>query len=168
MKTKYICVAICLLTCLSIYTIYRSNNTVINELIMDIVSRSFYLSIKQKIASSIPLNNFMIYNLPEGLWVYCATLLSKDYYLKVSRLNIRLVFLPLLYAVMLEFLQLLHITNGQFDGMDISISILFWIAACKSFKSQHQEENILNNTSSTSLLCLSIYCIVYLSHVNIY
>jgi hypothetical protein len=158
--------AICLLACFSIYSIYRSNNTVINELIMDIVSRSAYMSIKQKIASSMPLNNFIIYNLPEGLWVYCATLVSKDYYLKFRRLNIRLVFLPLLYAVMLEFLQLLHITNGQFDGVDISTSILFWILACKSFKSQYQEENIANNTSLTPILCLSIYCIVYLSHVN--
>lgn len=154
-----------LLFCLFLYLFYRTEKTVINEIFISIFSYNRYLDLRNTISSALPLNEKIIYSLPEGLWVFCITLTSKYLFLKVGRHEINLVFFPLVFSIGLELLQLFHLSNGQFDFWDIGFSIIFWAIANYLIPFESRKQNILNPFNFRSLICLLSYLIVYLAHV---
>ena len=137
-----------------------------NQLFIQLSSLKTYEDIKYSITSSLPLNKYVIYSLPEGLWVFCITLTSKGFYMKLFNRQIDCALIPPIFAVGLELFQLFHITNGRFDILDIVVSLFFWFLALKITRTKASLENVFNAFNFNSMVCLLSYCIVYLAHVN--
>jgi hypothetical protein len=154
-----------LLASLFIYLFYRTEKTVVNDMLIRLISFDTYSSMKQHVMQFLPLNRFLIYSLPEGLWVFCITLTSQPYYIGVDSRRLQCLFLPIIYCICLEIFQLLHLTNGRFDLMDIETSILFWSIANHFFKYDGEMQNILKPLNLRSFACFASYGIVYLAHV---
>ena len=165
MSRRFYLVNLLLLVSLFIYMFYRTEKTVVNEIVIRIISLDNYLLIKQTVMQLLPLNKLLIYSVPEGLWVFCITLTSKPYYIQQGYLRINCVVVPIICCIGLELLQLLHLTNGRFDLMDILISILCWSLANYFFKYEGEKQNILQPLNLSSMACLASYGIVYLAHV---
>ncbi|RVU03011.1 hypothetical protein EOD41_03490 [Mucilaginibacter limnophilus] len=164
-KKQYILLSVSLFISLFIYLFYRTEKTVVNELIIRLVSYPVYISLKNFIGSSIPLNNIFIYSLPEGLWVFCITLTSKAYYVQYKNRYFDCTYIPLALCITLELLQLLHVTNGRFDYIDIAIFVLFWVLARYRFCGNNKKQHLLNKPNYSTLVCVISYGIVYLAHV---
>lgn len=154
-----------LLVSLFIYLFYRTEKTVINEIIISIVSFDRFNEMRKVVTNILPLNEHIIFSLPEGLWIFCVTLTSKYFFLKVGSNQINLIFIPLIFSIVLEFFQLLHLTNGRFDIWDIGLSVLFWAIANFLITYENSKQNILHPFTTNSLICLLSYLIVYLAHV---
>ncbi|QIL42625.1 hypothetical protein G7074_12995 [Pedobacter sp. HDW13] len=151
---------------LFIYLFYRTDKTLVNQIFIQLSSLKTYEDLKYIITSSLPLNKYIIYSLPEGLWVFCITLTSKGFYIKLFNRQIDCSLIPPVFAIGLELFQLLHITNGRFDILDITVSLFFWLLALKITHTKASLENVFNAFNFNSVVCLLSYCIVYLAHVN--
>lgn len=154
-----------LLISLFIYLFYRTEKTVVTEMFISIISLDKYIALKKTITSALTLNEFIIFSLPEGLWVFCITLTSKFMFIKVGKREFNLVYAPLLFSIGLEIFQLLHLTNGRFDFLDIAVSIAFWATANYLMKSNNTRQNLFKPFNFESLVFLFCYLIVYLAHV---
>ncbi|WP_224996328.1 hypothetical protein [Cesiribacter sp. SM1] len=166
MKRSYSLIALTLTISLFIYLFYRTERTVVNELVIFILSFDTYAAIRGSITNAIPLNGPAIFSLPGGLWVFCTTILSKDYYMKIRNHKMRIVVVPIVFAVGLELLQLIHFTNGMFDFWDVGFYIMFWFLGYYSFHSQRSQQNILSPFTLSSFICLTCFLAVYLAHVR--
>ncbi len=149
---------------LFIYLFYRTERTVINELFIKIFSFQKYYTLKNAVNLHLPLNKQLIYSLPEGLWVFAASLISKDFYIEINKWKLRGVFIPLAFALSLELLQLFNFTNGRFDLIDIAFAIIFWFIAF-FVKIDHGERNIFKPFTMNGFACMLCYAIVFLAHV---
>lgn len=167
MKSKYTSIALTLLISLFIYLFYRTNRTLVNQLLISIISFQRYSHLKTIITQTLPLPPLIIYSLPEGLWVFCITLTSKKYFISVQGYIIKLVCLPLAFSIGLELLQLLHITNGRFDVMDILVAISGWLAGRYLYNKDTDLQNVFSRLDLNAIACVGSYCIVYLAHVFI-
>lgn len=163
---KYIpLLTVSLFVCLFIYVFYRTENTLVNQLIIALFSRENYLGLKTIVTSTLPLNDYAIYSLPEGLWVFCITLTSSFFYLEVQKRKWSLVFVPILIVLIMELFQLLHIINGTFDLMDIAFSIGFWLMALFWTRANSGKEPLFQSFNTKTICCMTTYSIVYLAHV---
>jgi len=165
MKKHYILITLSLLFSLFIYLFYRTTKTVINEIFISIISIENYSVIRKYVTLALPLNEHIIYSLPEALWVFCITLTSKSLFISIANREFNLRFAPLLFAIILELFQLFHLTNGRFDFWDIGLSILFWTMANYLLKDASKRQNIISPFNKRSFICLFTYLIVYLAHV---
>lgn len=165
MRKKYFLIVLCLSICLFIYLFYRTEKTVVNEIFISIISFDKFVSLRKTVTNILPLNEYIIYSLPEGLWVFCITLTSKPFFFKIGSREINLLFIPLLFSIGLELFQLLHLTNGRFDILDIGFSILFWAIANYLITDKSIKQNIFHPFTAKSFICLLSYIIVYLAHV---
>jgi hypothetical protein len=163
---KYIpLVAFSLFICLFIYLFFRTEKTIINQVFISLFSKEAYHNLKTSIHTILPLYQPFIYSLPEGLWVFCITITSRFFYMRIGRIKINLSLVPLVVAVGLELCQLLHVTNGRFDFMDIGFSFFFWLVAYTFTDTGGKEENIRTRTTFNGVSCAFCYSIVYLAHV---
>ena len=151
--------------CLFVYVFFRTESTIINEIIQNILGADFLILLKQNISKSIHLNRHLIYSVPEGLWVFCVCLISKGLYFKIKDTKINCAYLSLIYPIALEFLQKNKITNGTFDVYDILFSIFFWLIAYLFISSPYEEKNIFEKYSFRTVCSVFGYLIVYLSDV---
>ncbi|MDQ8005363.1 MAG: hypothetical protein REI64_11230 [Pedobacter sp.] len=165
MKQKYIFIGVALLISLFIYLFYRTEKTVATNIFIQIISYDSFLALKASIVNALPLNNIVVYSLPEGLWVFCITLTSKSYFINIRNWHFDCVFIPLIFCFTLEIFQFFHITNGRFDFMDIWFCIVFWILGILILRDKVEKENILAWSNSKPFVCLASYGIVYLAHV---
>lgn len=164
-KKNYCLIVLSLLISLFIYLFYRTEKTVVNEIIISIISIDKFVDLRKMITNVVSLNKHIIYSMPEGLWVFCITLTSKPLFLKVGSREINLLFIPLIFSIGLELFQLLHLTNGRFDIWDIGFSVLFWAIANYLVTHKETKQNILHPFTTKSFICLFSYLIVYLAHV---
>nr|WP_255476689.1 hypothetical protein [Mucilaginibacter sp. AK015] len=148
-----------------IYLFYRADKTAVNEIVIRLISFETYINLKAYITAALPLNDTVVYSLPEGLWVFCITLTSKPYYITLINRRVNLVFMPLLICIVLEVFQLFHITNGRFDFMDIGVSVIFWILGNYVLKDGDEKQDIMTRPNLKMVICLASYGIVYLAHV---
>ncbi len=165
MKKYYILITLSLLSSLFIYLFYRTTKTVVNEIFISIISIDTYSAMRKYVTMVMPLNEHIIYSLPEALWVFCITLTSKSLFISIANHEFNLLFAPLFFAIGLELFQLFHLTNGRFDFWDIGLSILFWATANYLIKDVSNRQNILSPFNKRSFICLFTYLIVYLAHV---
>jgi hypothetical protein len=163
---KITSIASALSVSLFIYLFYRSEKTVVNELMIFVFSFETYTFLKNTIIQLIPLPKAIVYSLPGGLWIFCATALSQDFYLKMKGFMLQLAFVPVVFALGLEFCQLAHLTNGRFDIRDISCYVFFWLLAYLFFPSQGSQQNIASPFTVNGFICLACFHSVYLAHVN--
>lgn len=155
-----------LLVSLFVYLFYRSEQTVVNELFQFVFSGEVYFKLKTMVTESIALPQFLIFSLPEGLWVLAVTIASKNFYFDKEKRLFHLAFLPLLIAIVLEVFQLFHITNGTFDWWDIASAICFWAVGYFLLPSPSSKQRLFVRMNINSLICLASYMVLYLSHVS--
>lgn len=165
MRRNYFLIVLSLLICLFIYLFYRTEKTVVNEIFISLISFDKFVELRKAVTNILPLNEHIIYSLPEGLWVFCITLTSKPLFIKVGSREINLLFIPLIFSIGLELFQLLHLTNGRFDIWDIGFSVLFWAIANYLITQNNTKQNILHPFTTKSFICLLSYLTVYLAHV---
>ena len=165
MKKIYCLIIISLIGSLFIYLFYRTENTVINEIAISIISHDKFIALRNSFSNNLTLNEHIIYSLPEGLWVFCITLTSKFIFVKIGTREINLLFIPLIFSICLEIFQLFHFTNGRFDFWDIGFSILFWVAANYLIEHKSSRQNILKPFTINSFTCLLTYLIIFLAYV---
>lgn len=120
---------------------------------------------KKSVAEFLPLNSHIIYSLPEGLWVFCITLTSGSFYIKQGKFFLAGSYIPILFAVGLELMQLCNITYGRFDFWDIGFALFFWQVAQRLNPAEDNKNNILRDISFKTIFCVSSYSIIYFSHV---
>jgi len=166
MRRTYSLAAVPLLISLFIYLFYRSRSTVVNELMAFIFSSGVYNQARRAVSYAIPLSEPVVFSLPGGLWVFCLTILSKDLYLKIGNTRIQVALLPILFVIGLEFLQLIHFTNGTFDLWDIGFYLAFWSLGYLGLPSRDLQQNVLSPFTLKGFLCLTCFLSVYLAHVN--
>lgn len=118
------------------------------------------------VTESIALPQFLIFSLPEGLWVLAVTIASKNFYFDKEKRLFHLAFLPLLIAIVLEVFQLFHITNGTFDWWDIASAICFWAVGYFLLPSPSTKQRLFVRMNINSLICLASYMVLYLSHIS--
>jgi uncharacterized membrane protein len=155
-----------LFSSLFIYLFYRTEHTVVNSLFNIIFGHRNYHALKASIHTYLPLNEFIVFSLPEGLWVFCITLTSKDFYLKIGRATIHLAILPLIFVIGLEILQLFHITNGTFDFLDILTALLSWMVGFFLVEEGNPKQHPFKPINKKTIALLASYAIVYLAHVS--
>jgi len=165
MKRVY-SVSLILLISLFIYVFYRTEKTVINELFILLLSFNAYSLIKDSVIHAIPLNQHLIYSLPGGLWIFCATALSQGFYFGIRSRKIRLDLIPIVFALGLELCQLIHFTHGTFDLWDVASYLVFWLLAYYSFQPGHERRDILSPFTPQGFICLACFLSVYLAHVS--
>ncbi len=71
----------------------------------------------------------------------------------------RLDLVPILFALGLEFCQLVHFTHGTFDSWDIAFYLVFWLLAYYAFQSGHEQKNILSPFTLQGFICLACFFI---------
>ena len=163
---KYIpLLAICLSACLFIYVFYRTEKTLVNYIATALLSKAGYEGIKEIIISILPLRNVIVYSLPEGLWVFCITITSSFFYIRIRNRELSLTLVPILMAVFMEVSQLIGFTNGRFDVMDILFSAVFWMSGLYITKNNPDKEPIFQSFNARAVFCASNYAIVYMAHV---
>ena len=150
---------------LFIYVFYRTDKTLINYIISTLFSYERYTGLKNSVVSTLPLNDYIIYCLPGGLWVFCITITSSFFYVEVQDRRWSLVFIPLLVALVMELCQLANLTNGRFDVMDIVFSVGLWLLAVLLTNANPVKEPLFQSFNAKTICCMASYSIVYLSHV---
>ncbi len=164
---KYIpLIAVSLFFCLFIYVFYRTEKTLVNQVVITLFSQESYCGLKISITSILPLKDCLIYSLPEGLWVFCITLTSSFFYVDVQKRKWSMVFVPMLVALIMEVFQLLHFINGRFDLMDITFSAGFWLLALFWTGTNSGRESLFQSFNTKTVCCMISYAIVYLAHVT--
>lgn len=114
----------------------------------------FHINIHQNLS----VNYLILYNLPSALWVFSSTLLSLDYNVKVNKeYRLQLIYLPLYFIVGLELLQLLKITDGTFDVLDIIIPFLTWYVAYYLLRN-----NTIHSKKKYKLLKIAFFSLSFL------
>jgi hypothetical protein len=163
---KYIpLLAVSLVICLFVYVFYRTEKTLVNQLVIALFSQDRYTSVKGSITSALPLQEHLIYSLPEGLWVFCITLTSSFFYLEVRQRKWSLVIVPLGVAYIMELCQLWRLTNGRYDWMDIGFATGFWALALVCTRTNVYKEPLFRPITPKAICCMGSYSIVYLAHV---
>lgn len=164
---KYIPIlAVSLFFCLFIYVFYRTERTLVNQVVIALFSHERYISLKHSVTAVLPLQDYLVYSLPEGLWVFCITLTSSSFYLEVQKRKWYLAVAPLLIALLLELFQLFHFTNGRFDIMDIAFATGFWLLAMYWTRANAGKEPLFQSLNTRTVCCMMSYSIVYLAHVT--
>lgn len=155
-----------LLFSLFVYLFYRSEQTVVNELFQFIFTEDVYFSLKASISEKLALPTFLVFSLPEGLWVLAVTIASKNIYVGKQKYLVHLAILPIFFAITLEFFQLANIANGTFDWLDIASAICFWTLGYFMLPSPSNVQRLFLKMDVNSVICLASYMVVYLSHVT--
>ncbi len=165
MKIKYYIIGISLLLSLFVYVFYRTEQTLVNYLCIQMVGGDMFSLSRIWMHKHITLSAFQRYSLPEALWILSITLLSKRYVIKWGRFTFSLLYLPLILAFGFECFQFLGWSPGQADINDLVGGILFWIIGVLLFPERDPKISLFKNMNIHSLLCTGTYAVVYLAHV---
>lgn len=165
MKKVY-SVSIALGISLFIYAFYRSEKTLVNSIIIMCLSIDTYTAMKSFVVQAIPLDELIVFSIPGGLWVFCATAVSEGFYVRVRNRRIQVAIVPVVFAIGLEFCQLIHLTNGQFDLLDIAAYLFFWSLAAFIFESHETQQKKLSPFTLPGFICVACILSVYLAHVT--
>ncbi len=112
LKAKYLLVSIALVVSLLIYHFYRVDHTLVNMIWTGTLGSSAHNTL-------LVLPDWVVYNLPETLWVFSATVLSYDVSTLQKRSLVMMYVSPFLVAVGIELFQLIHLTDGVYDIYDL-------------------------------------------------
>lgn len=166
LSINHFTIALSLLFSLFVYLFYRSEQTVVNEIFQFVFSGEVYFNLKASISENIVLPNFLVFSLPEGLWVLAVTLASKNIYFGKQKHLIHVAILPIIISLTLELFQLIHVTNGTFDWLDIASAISFWSLGYFLLPSPSKNQRLFFKMNVNSVICLASYMVLYLSHVS--
>ena len=72
--------------------------------------------------------DFLLFNLPDGLWVFALTSQIQILWKKrSSNLNLTWLFIALIFSFSFELFQLTNLIAGTFDYLDLVFSLGAWI-----------------------------------------
>ena len=165
MKINYACVVVSLLACLFIYVFYRPEGTLINIILNDILPSDMLLSLKQSVRFHIPLNDTVVYSLPGGFWVFSATVLARKLRLRLFKKQVNLEWLPMSFALWLEFWQYFGVVKGRFDIVDILLVIIFGLLAIVAHKPMQFQQQLVFPFHRRSVAFAFVFVCVFLGHV---
>ena len=138
----------------------------VNILINYVTQRESAVSLSA-VSNWMPLSPLIIYCVPSGLWCLALTILGSNLNFQVASRNIQFVFVPIVFVVVSELLQLLEFTDGTFDVLDIIVSFGFWLLGFSwhllrgSESRRHMKNSQIQLVVFSSVLALS-----YLSDVG--
>ena len=112
-----------------IYIVFRSDNFLVSNILESMIGTNEITNITEQIRLNINLSYSNINSLPSALWVFSTSFLSSR-----SKFNSRITWyiwitIPLIYSLGLEGLQLLQVTDGTYDPLDVKYSIIGWVCA---------------------------------------
>jgi len=163
---KDLIIAFFLLLSLLIYVFYRTEKTIVNQLITFLFSAEYFIELQNMVRKFLPLNDKIIYSFPGAAWVFCATLTSKFVFIKFWKYKINLLYAPIIFVTIVEVLQFCKITNGHFDIFDLIFSLIFWVVAAFFFNYRESKQNLINPLNANSVVCAMSYMVVFLSDVR--
>lgn len=166
MKKYCTIISLALFFGLFVYLVFRSQHTIVNILLNKLTNGNA-MPIICDIRQHFLLPKFMIYSLPEGLWALAATLVSKRLFLRTKRGSLHLAWVPLIYCISLEILQLFGWMPGSFDFMDILFPLVLTIYGIYFIKCPLPIQYLLQRFNYRTFFFVYIYAIVFLSHVSI-
>ena len=123
------------------------------------------LIFKQQVRLALPLNEAIVYSFPGGLWVFCATLLASRLKIDYKFNSIHLTWLPMLFALWLEFWQFFGMVKGRFDVMDILFVLSFGLLAKMLVSYQALPENNFAVSNKPSRAFIMVFACVFMAHV---
>jgi hypothetical protein len=144
-----------------IYLIYRDSSILFNQLFLPVGFQTAFD--RQQIHDLLPLPNWVIYSFPGGIWVFITTIIAKKYDRTENKITRYFAFIPLIYAVGLEFLQLFHFTDGTFDWVDL---LIIFVAAFAAGGSNKLELSLKNHPNFQNLALFSAFLVLFLSDVH--
>lgn len=154
-----------LLISLFIYFFYRSEQTLVNHIFNFLLSSNDLSLLRDKVQLLLPLPSIVVYSLPEGLWIFFVTQVSKELIWCRNKRKVSFILLPLLVAITIEIFQYFHITNGTFDHLDLIVAASFWSLSVFLFPPQLDQLKVQYYSNYKTFLFLSSYLIVILSDV---
>lgn len=161
----YSVIVLGLLAALFLYAFYRTTDTFVNRILITIFSRDSFHELRDVVTAKMPLPDWIVYSVPEALWVFCATLTSKNLYISIGRYSINCVYIPISFAFLWEVFQLVDITKGHCDFWDIILSSIAFVLAKKFFKPPYGIVYVFKTFTFQVFLFFVMFAIVYLSHV---
>lgn len=158
MRWRNVIIAVFVAFCLFVYLFFRTETTIVNKLAIFLINIENYTALRLWVRALIHLPDVVIYSLPEGLWIFCLTLLARNVKFSLGNKLIDCSIFPLIYALMLELLQWLNITNGTFDSMDLVFASSFWLVArnIKTPQLYHLPLSFYNTRSQVLLFSFSL------------
>lgn len=110
-----------------IYISFRSEKILINVLIQKTYLVNVFRNYRILLSPALHyIPSFVYYSLPSALWLFSAfNLIFSLWNFEINRYNIMWFASPLVYCVALEFMQMIHFTDGTFDIFDL---IFYFVA----------------------------------------
>ncbi len=165
MKLKYFIITLALLLSLFVYLFYRTEQTVVNWMAIQIVGWEPFHQIRTWVNDRVILSGFQMYSLPEALWILSITLLSKRYVIRFNEKEVPLWFLPIMMAFGFEFFQWMQWSPGHADFNDLWGAMLFWALGMLVFPEKEPKISLFQSFNIHAILCTGTYAVVYLAHV---
>ena len=162
-KQHILLLTISLLFSLFVYFFYRTEKTLVTQIYIYIFSEENYFYIRNYVVERVFLPVFVVKCLPGGLWVFCATLLSKGLFIRFGHHQFPCMYFPLIISVGLEFCQLFKISKGVFDIRDIFCFIIFWLIVF--FWDTDSKKSALLEQKHQKIACVFCYMFIFLAHV---
>ena len=106
----------------SLYLLYRPDTLVMFEVCKNLGIYDFIISLRPQDT----INSWMVYSLPDGLWLLAYILLMAALWNFDVRKSLRASFPLAFIAIGSELLQIPHLIPGVFDWMDL----LCYVMAC--------------------------------------
>lgn len=154
-----------LLVSLFIYLGFRTDKTIVNQLFIYLFSVDMFHQIQFYLQSWIPLSGSFIYSLPEALWLFSVVLVAKNFHFNVLGKKIPSALVPLIYALVLEIMQGVHLTKGRFDWMDIEFALIAFAVAMTFKNSPSRSVHLFHSGSRPIILFVGSFILVVLSVV---
>lgn len=104
----------------SIYLLFRSENILLFQWVQKIGFESFLTTLREN-SLSIKVPNWLLYSLPDGLWVYAFT---AALFLFWKGKNSIWIWIPIFTSVLFEVAQATKIIPGTFDFIDLLFSAI--------------------------------------------
>jgi hypothetical protein len=145
-----------------IYFFYRGNNIIFNQILSTFQLDCFFC--KDFIAFEFPLQDWIVYSLPGGIWVFVLSIILQNNHIRIFNQRIPLEYLPIVYGIGLEILQFFHWTDGTFDWVDLLL-IFTGFMFSKILNKESISVPFSWNYSRHNMLIISGFVVLILSDV---
>jgi hypothetical protein len=161
-------VAGALFSSLIIYLFYRSELCLVNVWVDNILPSTSFTTVRSAFQSALPLPDFVVYQIPGGLWVFAATLASGSGTLRIFNSRLSFGLFPLLAALGIELFQAVDLTDGTPDPGDVIAAIAgylmaLWVAG-RSRREDSDLEGPLDHYSGVA--CVACHLSLFLADIH--
>ncbi len=144
-KDLILLVAFPLLIGTLIYVLFRSNSILFNSWIKDSGFFTYLLKTRLLIQNSnLTLNRYLVYNLPDGLWLFSwLNFLLIIWEFEINKTSRLVIIASFLAAISSELLQGLGFLSGTYDIFDLFAYVLATFCVFIIFKQKKNEKSSL-------------------------